>query len=188
MENEQEEIVTTPEVDDTEIELDLEETQEESPAEVVPVEKPKETPEARLARLRRQTAQLEKHLGITKDKPESNVPSKSNDFGYAEKAFLIANDIKVDELPMVQELIKKTGMSLEEVISDDYAQAKLKAFRETKASKEAIPTGTKRSSPSIKDSADYWVKKPFNEVPDEMRIAVVNKRLELEKSKNPFAK
>lgn len=186
MENENNETIIDSTENNEEIELDLDLT-EETPAEETPMDKPKETPEAKLARLKRQTAQLEKHLGLDKPKSESPVPSKSSDLGYAEKAFLIANQITVDEIPLAQEVLKKTGMTLDELVSDDYFKSKLKDFRDNKASKEAVPTGTKRSANSPKDSVDYWLKKPFSEVPKEMQIQVVNRRLEMEKSKNPFS-
>lgn len=173
-------------------ELDLElveETQEEAqPKETI--EKPVETPEAKLARLKRQTAQLEKKLGVkevVKEEVKQEPKSQSSDFGYAEKAFLLANDIKADEISLAKDIMKKTGLNLDELVSDDYFKAKLKTFREEKASSEAVPRGAKRSSPSPRDSVDYWLKKPFDEVPSDMRAAVVNARLEKEKSKNPFS-
>jgi len=120
-------------------------------------------------------------------KTETKPEAKSGELGYAEEAYLLANDIKKDEISLAQEVLKKTGMNLRDLIDDDYFKSKLKTFREEKASLEAVPKGTKRSSPSPRDSVDYWAKKPFAEVPEDMRIAVVNARLEKEKSKNPFA-
>lgn len=186
MENENNETIidSTENNEDTELDLDL---TEETPAEEKPAERPKETPEAKLARMKRQVAQLEKHLGVDeKPKSESPAPSKSSELGYAEKAYLIANDIKVDEIPLAQELLKKTGMTLDELVTDDYFQAKLKDFRETKASKNAVPSGTKRSSPSPKDSADYWTTKylsgtPISEVPVEFRTKAIDARVAREK-------
>lgn len=187
MENETNEtIIDSIENNDEELDLDLSEEGKETPAEEKPADKPKETPEAKLARLKRQTAQLEKHLGIEKPKAESTVPSKSSELGYAEKAFLIANDIKTDEIPLAQDLLKKTGLTLDELVQDDYFKAKLKDFRETKASKDAVPSSTKRSSPATKDSAEYWSAKylsgtPISEVPIEFRTKAIDARVAKEK-------
>lgn len=189
MENETDNIIESQN-DELELDLELEEeTPEEAPAEEKPAEKPKETPEAKLARLKRQIAQTEKQLGIKETLPEtkSNVHSKSNELGYAEKAFILANDIKLDEMHLVKEFMANTGKPLDEVVVNKYFLNELKDFRDSKASKEAVPQGNKRSTSTPRDSVDYWIKKPFNEVPQEMRSQVVNKRLEMEKTKNPFA-
>lgn len=190
MENDTNETIidSTENNDELELDLDLtEETQEETPAKEVQ-QKPVETPEAKLARLKRQTAQLEKHLGIQeKPKSESPAPSKSSELGYAEKAFILANDIKVDEIPLVQQVLKQTGMELDELVQDEYFQSKLKSFRDAKATKDAVPTGTKRSSPSPKTSDEYWVNKylngtPLSEVPVEFRGKAIDARVVREKA------
>jgi hypothetical protein len=185
MENEKDNIIESQN-NETELDLELEETPE-APAPETTIEKPVETQEAKLARLKRQTSQLEKKLGVAPEvKQEPKSPS-SDELGFAEEAYLLANEIKKDEIPLAQEILKKTGMNLRELVEDDYFKSKLKAFREEKASSGAIPKGTKRSAPSPKDSVDYWLNKPFAEVPNDMRLAVVNAKLEREKSKNPFA-
>lgn len=156
-------------------------------------DRPKETPEARLARMERQTAQLRKKLGVEpkeeKSEPKSN---KSEDFDYAQKAYLVANGIKgKKELELAQEFIKNTGKDLDDVIESKFFQSELKELREADASANAVPKGSKRSASSTKDSVDYWLAK--DELPEntpenmELRRQVVNARYKRETSGSKFA-
>lgn len=147
--------------------------------------KPQETPEAKLARLKRQTQQLEKKLGL-KDEPKS---SKSNELDYGQKAFLTANGVKgTDEFKLVQEVMANTGKSLEDVLESKYFLAELNEIRELKASQNATPQGSKRSAQSSRDTVDYWLAKgelpPANE--QELRRKVVNARIDKESKKGVF--
>lgn len=178
--------------DDTELDLDL---TEETPADEKPAEKPQETTEAKLAKHKGIVARLEKKLGLNseeKSKSESPAPSKSSDFGLTEKTFLKASDIKTDEYGLVKEWIANTGKAIDDVVENKYFLQELKDFREAKSSKEAIPTGTKRSSSASTNTSDYWYNKystgsvKADEIPNEYRQAVFNKRLANEKSVNPF--
>jgi hypothetical protein len=191
MENETDNIIESQNNEDMELDLDL---TEETPAEEKPVEKPQETPEAKLARLERQAIQLRKKLGQAEEKPESKSPvlSKSSEFGLTEKTFLKASDIKTDEYGLVKEWIANTGKAIDDVVENKYFLQELKDFREAKTSKEAVPTGTKRSSATSSNTSDYWYNKYITgsikaeEIPNEYRQAVFNRRAENEKSKNPF--
>ncbi len=119
------------------------------------------------------------------DKPE---PKEKQGFDYAEKAFLTANGIKIDEYPLVEEVMKSTGKSLEEVLEAKYFQAELKEMRELKASKDAIPSGSKRSVTSARDTVDYWISK--GELPPldqpELRRKVVQEKTKRAERGNKF--
>lgn len=146
-----------------------------------------ETPEQKYARLKRQTEQLGKKLGIDSEKP--NRSSKASELDYGQKAFLVANGVKgADETKLVQEIMSATGKSLEDVLETKYFQSELKELRETRASANAMPNGTKRSSNSSKDSVDYWIAKgelpPADQV--DLRRKVVNERIAKERSKSVF--
>jgi len=119
-----------------EVETQEEETTE-APAEERKEYKPSETPEAKLARLKRQTAQLERKLGVEPEKP-----SKSNDLDYGQKAYLAANGIKGGkEFDFVKQEMKTSGMDLESLLENDYFQAKLEKQRALKMS-SALRRGT----------------------------------------------
>ena len=193
MDNDKVEVVET-QTSDTELDLDLssdetvEVTEEkEAPAEETRKEtKPIESQEAKVARLKRIYEREEGKLHKTEPKTEQ-PKSKSDELDYGQKAFLVASGIKGAEIALAQEMMKRTGLDLEELVSDEYFQSKLSAFREEKATKDAIPKGTKRSAQSPRDSVDYWMAKPFSEVPTDMKRAVLNKKLEKENGNDKFS-
>lgn len=169
--------------EETQVEVPQEETPTEIPAEPVKKEKPFETDEAKLARHERQAAQLRKKLGI--ETPVASPSKPSNDLDYGQKAYLAANGIKGKEIDFVKQEMKASGMSLDALLENDYFQAKLEKQRAFEKTAEATPTG-KRSGGVPTDSVDYWLTKPIEEVPHDMRIKVVNARLAKEKNKGIF--
>jgi DNA polymerase/3'-5' exonuclease PolX len=124
-------------------------------------------------------------------KPKAEVvPEKKEDgLDRIDRAVLRAEKITdPEEVDLVQSIMKETGKDLDKVLESKYFQSELKEMRDTKASKEAIPSGTKRSSQSARDTVDYWVSKgelpPTDQV--ELRRKVVNARMQTEKSKSQF--
>jgi len=111
-------------------------------------------------------------------------------FDYAEKAYLKASQIAPDEFSLVEDAMKATGKSLDEVLDSKWFQAELKEQRDAKASKDAVPSGTKRSNTTSRDSVEYWIAK--GELPKdnpELARKVVNARIKADTgsvfSKNP---
>lgn len=150
-------------------------------------EQPRETPEARLARLTRMKAQLEKKLGISTEK--ESKPSKKGALDYSQKAFLIANGIKGnDEFGLVQEVMKSTGKSLDDIIESKYFKAELNELRELNKSADANPASGNRSGNSARNTVEYWIAKgelpPASEV--DLRRKVVNARMNKAKSVGTF--
>lgn len=130
--------------------------------------------------------------------PKSDAP-KSEGFGYAEKAFLVANGVKgADEIGLVEKAMKSSGDTLEQVLENEFFQGKLKTLRDTKAAAVAVPTGPKRSgAPGATDNVEYWSEKynsgtQLADIPDEWQIKVLNAKIAKEKSsgsnfsKNPI--
>lgn len=166
---------------ENEEEVLVEETVEETPeettqAEEVIEEKPQETLEAKKARLERQLEQTNKKLGV--DTKQTFKPSKqSNDLDYGEKAYLTANGIKGSkEFDFVRNELKASGQNLDSLLENDYFQSKLEKFRAENKTSEATPTG-KRSGGVTTDSVDYWMGKPIEEVPRDMRLKVVEAKM-----------
>ena len=178
MENENEIVVDTDNAEDTQVE-------EVERVEEVVEQKPQETLEAKRARLMRQLEQTNKKLGIEEPK---EVKTNKSGLDYGEKAFLVANGIKVTdskELKLVEEAIKKTGDTLEGVLSNPYFQSQLNTIRELAKTEDAIPRG-KLGNNIPTDSVEYWMAKPIEEVPKDMRIKVVNARLNKDKNNGVF--
>jgi len=171
---------------------EVEETTTE-PTETKQPEKAVETPEAKRARLVRQLARLDKQLGKSDDEaddePEPKAQTKSNDLGFGEKAFLKSYGISgSDELSLVKTWLKRTGDDLDTLVEDEIFKAKLNGLREARATKEALPTNTKRSAATTRDHVDYWLSK--GELPPKdqakLRREVVNARIEASRNGTKF--
>lgn len=142
MENESEVVAAT---ENAELDLDTVETVEAQPEEKPVVE----TPEAKLARLKRQTAQLEKKLGVAEPKPESKQSGKLDEtqLDYLDlKGISEAEDIEVLETVM-----KNTGKSLRDALKDPYVVSTLDQNRGQRNVRGAIPGASKR--PGVESSS-----------------------------------
>jgi len=120
------------------------------------------------------------------EKPEENKKPTS-DFNYGEKAFLKSYGIEgADERELVKAIMLRTGDDLDKVIGDDILQAKLEKLREAKAIKEAIPTRTNRSASNPTNAVDFYLDKPFSEVPKELKRDVLNAKLKKDEQSAKF--
>ena len=121
-------------------------------------------------------------------KKESEATPEKKEFDYAELAYLTSKGITDEEMQFVWDTIKNTGKSLREIIGATWFQTELKEKREAQVSKNAIPSGSSRSSSSARDSVEYWITK--GELPPidqpELRQKVVNARIEAERKKSQF--
>jgi hypothetical protein len=192
MENENDNIIESQN-DEQELDLDLDATTEDdkaAPSDGETGEKPKLSPEEKRAKLEGIYKRLGKKLGYDKpadkkDDPKPEPKSQPSELGYAEKAYASATyGIKGEkEFALLQEWMADTGKKLETVLENNRFQGELKDLREATDSANAVPRGTKRSSSSPKDSVDYWLDKPTQDIPQDMRIKVVNARIAREKAK-----
>lgn len=125
---------------------------------------------------------------LNKKPTESKEPTKSDDLDLGTKSFLIANGIKGSkEHEFFQtELKKAPGETVESLIENEYFKGKLDKFRALEQTASATPTGDNRSGGAAIDNVEYWMTKPFEEVPKDMRQAVVNAKLEKETKKGVF--
>lgn len=179
IETKEEEVVEVEETHEEPTEVEVEEAEEPAPKE----EKVTETPEARYARLKRQTEQAAKKLGIEPEAPKSS--KKSDEFGYDVKAYLKASGIKATEFDFVKQEMKKSGQDIDSLLDNEYFQSRLEKHRALEKTSNATPKGTRSGSPAT-DSVDYWMAKPIEEVPADMRIKVVNAKLAKDKNKGIF--
>lgn len=137
---------------------------------------------------KRNATRLEK---LKNTKVETPVEKKEG-FDYAEKGYLRSAGIKSSEYELVEKYIQ-AGKSLDEVLDEDSTvgklfQAELKEQRQEKESRDALPSGGKRSTSSARDSVEYWLAKgelpPWNE--RELRQKVVNAKISKESNKSQF--
>lgn len=150
--------------------------------------KPKETPEAKRARLERELKQHNKKYPTSEEKPKP--ASKKGDFDYGQKAFLIASGIKGEaETALVQEYVNDSGKSIETILSNKAFQSDLKELRDSDKASDAIPD-SKRSGNSSRDSVEYWITKgemPANTPENqELRRKIVNAKMAKAKGGSPF--
>lgn len=120
-----------------------------------------------------------------KEAKEVKEVKKSDDFGYDVKAYLKASGIKADEFDFVKEELKRFGGDVDGLIDNEYFQAKLEKHRALNKTADATPKG-KRTGNSATDTAEYWLNKPFEEVPKEMRRQVLAAREKKETSGSHF--
>src|SRR3990167_8342627 len=149
--------------------------------------KPQLTPEQIRGIKMRQFTKLKKELGIAEN-PEANAfkPEAKEGFDYAELSYLAVRDVADEDHDYVLETLKDSGKSLKDLLGAKWLQSDLRERKESRATKNAIPSGTKRSTSSSRDSVDYWLSKPFTDVPKEMRREVLKARTKIESNKNKF--
>jgi len=139
----------------------------------------------KLKRLSKKYDKLKEQSQKPQAKPETK--DKSGELDYGQKAFLTANGIKgKEEFKFVEDLKGETGKELEDLIEMKYFKARLDEFREAQTTKTATPSSTKRSSVSAKDKPEYWLKKPFKEVPLELRREVLKLKEKKIESQDKF--
>jgi len=150
-----------------------EDTEEESTQEYTPREK-------------QLYARLKKAEAAAKAGGQKEVKTAGNDFGYDVKAYLKASGIAANEFDFVKKEMKASGIAdVDELLDNDYFKSKLEKHREVSKTQEAAPSG-KRSGGVATNSVDYWLAKPFEEVPKEMRTKVLNARVEREAKGSQF--
>lgn len=124
-------------------------------------------------------------LDRNKNKPhQESKKAPTEDYGF--KAYLALNGVKNSkEVDLVKQFMSETGKSAEQVIASKFFQAELKEIQDLAKTEEATPNGRKSPNNSL-DQVEYWMTKPIEEVPKEMRGKVINKRLEQDNSKGVF--
>lgn len=130
---------------------------------------------------------FEKLKELKEEKKEVKEDKKGS-LDRLDKAILRVEKINdSEEIKLVEDMMKESGKTLEQVLESKFFKSELKEMREVKAVKEATPTGTKRSGQSPRDEVDYWIAK--GELPDdnpELARKVVNAKLHKIKSVNQF--
>ena len=183
----------TPEVATEETSEAVETTEDES-TEESKVEKPKRTPEEELTYFRGRVKRLEKDLGVAVESTKEASKPKTGELDDTALDYLDLKGVtESEDIKVVEDIVKKTGMSVREAIKDDYVQAKLKVNKDKRDVQAATPSSTKRGSPSVTDSEDYWYAKYESEgklpegMPKGMAEKVVNRRMSSsDPRKNPY--
>lgn len=120
----------------------------------------------------------------SKKAPNKKSSNQSKELDYGQKAFLKASGLKNnDEFNLAKDFANNTGKNLDDIVDNKYFQQELESFREIKTTEKASIKSNSRSTNSSKDSVEYWLAKPFGELPEdfELRKKVVKERRKKEK-------
>jgi hypothetical protein len=144
-------------------------------------------------RQREKTKELKARLAeLEAQAPKKEEIKKPSEFDYGQKAFLKTYGIDgADERELARTWMERTGDDLDKMVTDEIFTARLTALREAKASKEAMPSSTKRAVVTERNSTDYWLAqyeqgKSLNEIPMEYRRDVLNARIKKDEQKTKF--
>jgi len=134
------------------------------------------------------SVEFEKSKNVPPEKPATKE-EKPNELDYGQKAFLKTYGIAgADELALVKNWVERTGDQIDTLVEDEIFTARLQGLRAAKAAKDALPTNPRRGQVvSSKDKADYWLDKPFEEVPANLKRDVLNLKLIKEKENDKFS-
>ncbi len=123
-------------------------------------------------------------------KPVVPEEKKSNELDYGQRAFLKTYGIAgADELALVKSWTERTGDQIDTMVEDEIFNAKLKGLRDQKAAKETLQSmssGSRNAQSSSKSKVEFWLDKPFDEVPKEFKQEVLNIKLEREREGGKF--
>lgn len=146
---------------------------------------------------KRNATRLEKLKKAADTKIETVTPpvkEENKQFDRADKAFLKASGIKSDEYDFVLETMQSTGKDLDSILESKYFQSELKERRDVEETKEAIPSGTRRSTAPTRDSVEWWKAKiesgtsTILDITDlKLRKEVLEARKESHRDKNTFS-
>lgn len=122
---------------------------------------------------KRRTTQLEKaktHISeleakIPKEpKPQDKKESQPAEFDYGQLAFHNSktDSVKVEtdeDIDFLKQQMAETGKSQSYILGSKWFQTELKDRIESRIVKNAMPSDTKRTAPSVKNTVDYWLEK-----------------------------
>jgi hypothetical protein len=126
-----------------------------------------------------------KDLKKPKDTPAAEVTeSRSNNTGELDETQLDYLDLKgisdSDDIKVIEDVIKKTGMTVREALKDEYVTARLGANKANRDVKAATPSATKRTGGNqgtdLATAVARYEESGFKDLPDDyaLRSAVVN--------------
>ena len=157
--------------------------------------KTEETNKQLFARAKTAEGELKELKGKTKEEkltPEASLV-KPGELDYGQLAFYNSksDSVKIEhdeDIEFLKSTIEETGKSQQIILNSKWFASDLKEKQAVRATQDAIPSSTGRSTPSAKDTVDYWLAKgdlpPTDQI--QLRRDVLNARIEGEKSGDKF--
>ena len=80
--------------------------------------------------------------------------------------------VEEDDVKVIQDVMKRTGQTVRQVLNDDYVKNKLKYNSESRAVRNATPSSSKRSGQGAVDDLAYWIERNerTNEMPEDFAL------------------
>ncbi len=133
---------------------------------------------------------VKKTAAAPKVEPNNQEPKK-DEFGYDKKAFMNSLGFTDGEdHTYVQDMMKSSGKSLEEVLAIPFVKGELTRMKEERTTKAAAAPADGRSGSPARDTVEYWLNK--GELPpadqSELRQKVVNAKIAKQRGGNNFSK
>ena len=141
-------------------------------------------------KLRRAETKLEK----TKiEKKAEAIVEKQSKTGELDDAVLDFFELKgyadEEEVEVLHNIMKRTGMSHREILKDEYAVSKITSLRKAKEVKDSTPSATRRSGGAPSNDVDYALAKyeQTGKLPEDYELAskVVNKLVDRNNTNKP---
>ena len=144
---------------------------------------------------RERTKTLKQKLADKEKAIEALAGSKKSDpvkTGELDETQLDYLDLKgvseSEDVKIIEDIVKKTGMTVRQALKDDYVQAKLTANKSAREVKGATPSSTKRGGNQTGDVASAIAKfEQTGELPEDftLRTAVVNAKVNSTNTNKP---
>lgn len=188
MENQTENLDSTNENTDEQVQLEAEVETIDPVALKERLDKIEETNRQLFERAKKAEAKLLKEK--VEKKVESVLEQKAGELDETQLEYLDLKGIRDDdEIEIIKSVIKKTGMSLRSAINDDYVQTKLAHLKRDKEKLDATPGATRRTGGSEINTVDYWVARyeQKGELPKdfELQSQVFNKLIDAHNTNKP---
>jgi len=143
---------------------------------------------------KRYKSKFEKLAEKVKSKEESKLETKQPEeeekkdkLDIAQKSYLLSNGIKKEEFDFILETMNDTGKSIDDLLESKWFKSELEDKREELKTKEAIPSGSERSSSSARTEVDYWIAKGELPADRELRSKVVKEKRKRASSASQFS-
>ena len=131
--------------------------------------------------LKEKLLEANKAVESAKAPKQTQNPSKAEGLDENALDYLDVKGISEDEdLKVIEDIVKKTGLTVRQALKDDYVQAKLEANKAKREVKEAIPSNTKRAGGNqgseLATAIAKYEQSGYKDLPKDfaLRSAVVN--------------
>jgi len=145
---------------------------------------------AQRERTRMLKSEIEKLKKATAPKPQPVEKTETGELSETQLDYLDLKGIThEDDIDIIQKVMKRTGQTVRQALSDDYVQAKLEKAKQAREVQNAMPSSSRRSGQTETNDVDYWVNKneATGELPAdfELRAKVIEAKMARKSDNTP---